>query len=162
METTRFDRLAITVGQRATRRAMVSLIAALGLAGLVREEVAAACLDNDQRCGGTRGTCCSGRCVRKSGTRKKFCKPAAGQGTCTVEQDRCVTFTGTCNGNADCSCAITRRGQSFCRGIGLCTRCKGDAKCVRLMGSGSKCVRCPTCGGGALDTSCSRPCPTQI
>jgi hypothetical protein len=42
MDPTRFDRLAITFGQRITRRAVVGLKAALGVTGLVPEEAGAA------------------------------------------------------------------------------------------------------------------------
>ena len=60
----RFDRFAIVVGQRSTRRTAVGLLAALSLSGLGRSQPAAAATctlkANGDRC--TTGTdCCSGR-----------------------------------------------------------------------------------------------------
>jgi hypothetical protein len=72
MNPTRFDRLAVTVGQRATRRSVLGLLAAVGLTGLVEEDAAAACLVTGQRCGGNRPRCCSGVCKGPRG--KKTCR----------------------------------------------------------------------------------------
>ena len=68
MDLTRFDRLAITVGQRKTRRTALSLLTALGLAGRVSGEALATCLTSGKHCGGGRGLCCSGVCKGRTKT----------------------------------------------------------------------------------------------
>ena len=138
-----------------------ALSAALGglLAAQVRE-AKAVCLENGMRCGGERGTCCSGVCKRKPGTNKKFCRPAADQGTCTVEQDACTTGLFSCNGDQSCLCWVTPRGASFCGGPGgVCVACERDADCESAPVKGAKCARCPECPSG---TVCVQPCPTQV
>jgi hypothetical protein len=149
--TSRRDALRVLAGA-----ALVGLLARFGADGAGAQ---GACLDNGQRCGGELGTCCSGFCKRKRGTNKRFCRPAPGQGTCTIEQDACVDGS-TCNGDSQCRCSVTTRGQSFCGGGGTCTDCTGDAKCEKLTGRGSKCVQCPNCFG--FNTLCRPPCPTQV
>ena len=164
MDSVHFDRLARTFGQFRSRRQALRGPAGAALGGLLARFRAdgagaqGACLENGQRCGGERGTWCSGLCKRKSGSRRKLCQPAVGQGTCTVEQDGCVDGS-TCNGDPiNCRCSITTRGHSFCRSGSVCMACKQDAECEGAMGPGSKCVRCPGCFG--FDTLCARPCPT--
>ena len=66
MDPTRFDRLAIIVGQRTSRRTALGALAALGLTGLLSEEAAAVCASPGDKC--TRAdaaTCCSGICRKK-------------------------------------------------------------------------------------------------
>jgi hypothetical protein len=66
MDPTRFDRFAIAVGQRTTRRTAFGLLAALGLTGFVREEAGAVCASPGTTC--TRADaalCCSGVCKKK-------------------------------------------------------------------------------------------------
>jgi hypothetical protein len=72
MNPTHFDRLAVTVGQRATRRSVLGLLAALGLTGLVREDAVGACLVTGSRCGRGRPACCSGVCQGRR--RRKTCR----------------------------------------------------------------------------------------
>ena len=107
MDPAHFDRLAIAVGQRLSRRVAISLLAALGLTGLGSQGAGAQLggLVNGQPC--TSGDqCASGRCVRKQGTRKKFCRQAPGQGICSIEFNACET-AGALNcgdaGGGDCS-----------------------------------------------------------
>ena len=168
MDGERFDRIAKALGTGVGRRGVLrgalgaALGAALGVAGV--REAAAACLENGERCGGDRGTCCSGRCVRKQNSRKKFCKPAPGQGTCTIESDVCDFNTPQqpCNGDSTCRCAITTSGTSFCAGPRrACANCAGNEKmCVREFGAGARCTRCPTCSG--YNGQCVEACPTQV
>ena len=67
MNTKQFDRFAVALSRRTPRRSLLSLLAALGLTGLVVGEVAAqACLADGERCGrATDPACCSGWCKRK-------------------------------------------------------------------------------------------------
>ena len=51
MDSTRFDHLAIAVGQRSTRRYALGLLAAVGLTGLLGEDAAAACLASGRAAG---------------------------------------------------------------------------------------------------------------
>ena len=51
MDSTRFDHLAIAVGQRSTRRYALGLLAAVGLTGLLSEDAAAACLASGRAAG---------------------------------------------------------------------------------------------------------------
>ena len=66
MDPTRFDLIAIAVGQRTTRRAVLGLLAALGLSGVRAEEAGAACGNPGTRCTkATAALCCSGTCRKK-------------------------------------------------------------------------------------------------
>ena len=133
----RFEHLVTTLGHRLPRRSIVGLLAALGITGLVREEAAAAdCLLDGVRCGGDRGTCCSGFCKKKGGSRKKFCRHAPDQGICTIEDDffadnalSCDDLTGT-----PCTCLVTSRGYAFCASFNsdvACFNCRNDADCEK-------------------------------
>jgi hypothetical protein len=160
MDTARFDRFTVTFARRGTRRAALALLSAIGLSALLVEEARAACASNGTRCGRpTDLACCSGRCVRKQGTHKKFCRPVRGQGTCTVEHNNCGTGGTDCNSNPNCACYVTTRGWSVC-GDGSqlsCATCEQDTDCKGVTGKGSRCVPCPgTCGSGTL---CVHPCP---
>jgi hypothetical protein len=171
MDATNFDRLAIAVGQRTTRRIALSLLAALGLTALVREEAAAVCLAEGARCGGDQGPCCSGWCKKKGG-RKKFCKAAPDQGICTIENDfwagndtSCDDLTGT-----PCICMMTSRGYAFCASFNsdvACFPCRNDADCEKRTGPhpGQPGDRCIDTGVGSVncaDTNnraCAHRCP---
>ena len=77
MDPAHFDRLAIAVGQRISRRLAISLLAALGLTGPGSQGAGAQLggLVNGQPC--TSGfSALPAVCVRKKGTRKKFCRQA--------------------------------------------------------------------------------------
>jgi hypothetical protein len=168
MDPTRFDRLAMTLSQRTTRRTAVGLLAALGLAGLLRVEAAAACISRTgARCGRENDLeCCSGRCVRKRGTGKKFCRPAPGQGICTINQDVCQSLAGTSCSSEDvgCACRRTTQGYSFCGGGSTCFNCETDADCEKRIGGhrGDRCVQCSNCTA-SNGRSCTFPCaaPTK-
>jgi hypothetical protein len=162
MDPTRFDRLAVAVGQRTSRRAALGLSAALGLAGLGREGVAAACLANGVRCGAGRGRCCSGWCRRKAGTDRKFCRAAPDQGTCTIETNACGSSgTRSCSSSKPCFCYVTPAGRSFCGGNTCFEKdCSSDADCVEDHGAGAICLPAGTgcCGGNkGCIPACSDP-----
>ena len=162
MDQDRFDRIAKSLAAPGSRRRVLGglLGAALGLTGLVREEVAAACLENGVRCGAGRGRCCSGRCKLKAGTRRKFCKAAPNQGICTIETNTCDSSSGTrhCSPSMDCICYVTPTGRSFC-GSNTCfvQNCSSNADCVKDHGEGAICWTAGTgcCGG---DKGCIPAC----
>jgi hypothetical protein len=168
MNPTRFDRIAIVVGQRATRRSALGLLAALGLTGLGYGKPAAAgtCTlkANGDRC--TTGTeCCSGRCVRKRHSHKRFCRAALGQGICSIELDFCgpVAQDTSC-GSPSCSCFLRQDGASVCADTnthclseGNCT----DANCRALFGNKAFCGLSPSDGCCSPQIGvCLLPCPT--
>jgi hypothetical protein len=158
MDPQRFDRLVLALTQTRTRRSLLGLLGALGLTTL------AACARNGTRCGRDGDlTCCSGRCVRRPGTSKRFCRPAPGQSICTIEEDTCAGSTTFCDeaGLGDCGCHVTSRGHSFCGAAGVsCSVCETDADCERLPGGqrGDRCVECLLCGNSD-ERGCVRKCP---
>jgi hypothetical protein len=167
MEPQRFDRLVLALTQSRTRRSLLGLLGALGLTALVRDEVLAACAANGTRCGRVGDlACCSGRCVRKSGTNKKFCRAAPGQGICTIESNSCGGTVTLCTGGGiSCECYVTSRGFSFCGAIGgPCFACETDAACERRVGGqpGDRCVPCASCGTGNNNRACVSKCPNPI
>jgi len=166
MDADRFDRLTITLTRARTRRSLLGLLGALGLTALASAEARAKhtpgnCLHNGERC--TVGPeCCSGRCKRKPGTNKRFCRAAPGQGICTIESDTCRGDSSTaCNvaGTAPCFCYVSSRGFSVCGQAPVsCFKCTSDAECVDRPGdgqAGDRCVRCASC---PLDTYNARAC----
>jgi hypothetical protein len=168
MDPAHFDRLAITVGRRISRRAAISLLAALGLTGLGSQGAGAQLggLVNGQPCT-SGGQCASGRCVRKKGTRKKFCRQAPGQGICITLNNACEAggerVCGTASG-VDCLCYVTSRGHSFCGVEDACFACQTDADCVKRPGvgkAGDRCVFCAACLGNFLGRRCARTCPSR-
>jgi hypothetical protein len=161
MDAAAFDRLSLAVGRSGTRRLVLGALlaasgTALGLAGGQRAS-AQGCLANGTQCSDG-AECCSGRCHRNRNKGRNTCRQADNQGTCTIEQDRCINNADTCNGNSDCGCGITTRGQSFCHAVVPCIACKRNAECEKVTGRGSKCVGCTACGGDG--TTCAAPCPS--
>jgi hypothetical protein len=111
MDPTRFDRLAITVGQRTTRRSALGLLTALGLTGLPTEEASAAsCLATGAPCGGRSGTCCSGICKGQ----KKRCR---------------------CPQRVCCQCGGLTVPCGFVSGLSECSK-----RCAKLGGGGAQTV----------------------
>ena len=176
MDAERFDDLTRRLATAASRRRLLKGMAAGLVAGALGGRGGPAAAQdvctlkaNGERCAGG-GECCSGRCVRKRGTNKKFCRRAPGQGICTVANDICVSGTPHCNaaGSATtCLCYVTSRGWSFC-GADFdlpedCFACANDADCEERDGGlpGDRCVRCldncPLTG----DRACARPCPDR-
>jgi hypothetical protein len=96
MDPTRFDHLAIAVGQRSTRRTALGLLAGLGLTGLVREEADAVCVETGKKCTKAHAAfCCSGICKKRR---------------CRCPQRQCCQCT-TLGGPVSCSFVTT---QSQC------------------------------------------------
>lgn len=138
---------------------------ALALVGLARGadaaqlEADAACRQENKEC--KRDTqCCSGIC------RKKRCRRAPSQGTCTIRKDTCkltggIGFGPKCNGVSSCECITTKAGAAFCRQIGgaACTSCDSDFDCVAALGANAKCIRGSTCGDPCgIGDFCAVPC----
>ena len=166
MDADRFDRLTVAVAHRATRRSALALAAAAGLSALLVEEALAACAAIGTRCGRAGDlTCCSGRCVRKSGTNKKFCRRAPGQSICTIENNVCVNQPPNCHeigSPSNCVCWVTSRGFSFCGGNQLtCFGCETNADCEKrpeVGQPGDRCVQCASCDA-VNNRGCVRKCP---
>ena len=169
MDGKQIDTIARAMATRTGRREVVRALAvgALGLLGLGAAGPAAArhgdCRHNDAPC--RRGNqCCSGRCIGPSHD-KKTCRPASGQGTCTIEQNSCpglgdVFACGTeSNPAIDCRCYVRANGASYCGGSQTwCHACDSDADCVGFLGQAeARCVQdcCPSTTG----TACALPCP---
>ena len=171
MDGARFDRLAVAVGQRITRRATIGLLAALGLTEFASQGAGAQLggLVNGQPC--TSGDqCVSGRCVRKEGTQKKFCRQAQGQGICSIEFNACEADGElVCGddgevGGVDCFCTVTSEGYSFCGIEDACFACQTDRDCRRRPGvgqAGDRCVVCLACTGNFFGRACVRICPNR-
>jgi hypothetical protein len=155
-----FDRLTVTIAERTTRRAALALLSTIGFGTLLVEEARAqTCLANGERCDPkvSPNGCCSGRCPRK----KKRCRPAFKQDTCTVEDNVC-TSTGnfSCGPNDDCLCRLTIDGQSFCSTGNDAVDCTTHKECEQRLGNGSRC--CPLgdlCSGGGTGNECAQKCP---
>jgi hypothetical protein len=169
MDPAHFDRLAITVGQRITRRSALSLVTALGFTG-IRSQGAGAQLGglvNGEPC--SKGfECASGFCRRKKGTNKRFCRQAKGQGICSTEFNACEAggnlVCGTATGGGDCNCYVTGSGYSFCGVEDTCFACQTNSDCEQRPGVGQKgnrCVVCAGCTGNFFGRACVRTCPNR-
>jgi len=183
----RFDALLRTLSAVPTRRAALralagATVAALGHAALghaagreVTGELVTECSPNGTRCGRISDlSCCSGRCVRKRGTRKKVCKQAPEQGICDIKFDACVGETGSTKdcgtlGGDDCKCTITASGYSRCTDFAAgslnCMACTTDRECVDYAEENLhprantwKCISCTECPG--TGAACAASCPT--
>jgi hypothetical protein len=160
MDSEHFDRLAIALGRQIPRRSLLGLLGGLGLTRYVTREVAAQeCLPDGTRCGGERGTCCSGWCKRKHGTNKRFCRAAPDQGTCNIGLNFCNNNSPLCDsGSQSCVCYVTNRGYSVCgQSPAECFACETDAHCEKRPGgqAGDHCIDCADCAGAGTD---SRAC----
>jgi len=169
MDAEHFDRFVVTVGQRMPRRSVLGLLGAFGLAGFRSAEAVGACAVNGIRCGraGDR-PCCSGRCVRKRGTHKRFCRRVPGQSICTILSNSCASTNPNiinCDETAGvnrCQCYVTSAGFSFCGRVpDACFACETNTDCEkRGAGSpGARCVACEHCGGLTNNRACVAPCP---
>jgi len=167
MDAERFDRLALSLRRARTRRSVVALLAGLGLTRRVTR-AASVCQENGARCGrATDHICCSGRCVRKHGTHKKFCRRVPSQGICTFASNACVAggvITGCAKGGgSECQCYVTSDGFSFCGDTtgSACFTCETNADCEQRFGGkpGDRCVQCPICGPSPDDRACFSKCP---
>jgi hypothetical protein len=155
-----FDRFTVAIAQRTTRRAALALLSAIGFGTLLVEEAQAVCIENGKRCdpNAVPNGCCSGRCPRK----KKRCRPAFKQDSCTVEDNFC-TDTGNfeCGSTTiPCLCRLTIDGQSFCSQSNDAVDCTTHQECEQRLGKGSRC--CPLgdrCSGGGAGNECATKCP---
>jgi hypothetical protein len=178
MDGTSFDALARRLSATGPRRGALRALAAGLVAGSLgwRGEPAAAATcnvkANGDRCT-SGGECCSGRCKRKKGTHKKFCRKAPGQGICTVADNVCDAGSPSCNvpSTPQCLCYVAENGFSFCGRLpeqtpDRCFKCNSDADCKKRPGAqaGDHCVYCiGTCtnnpSGNTNGTACISKCP---
>lgn len=171
MDDRHFDALtkAVVATIASRRRALrVAAGGGLGLAltrfvagGLeVREVAAKGCRKERKDCKRDR-QCCSGIC------KKRKCRRAPTQLTCTIQKNFCAsgadgTGCGAANGGDPCSCVVTTSGASFCGVIASleCVPCLGSGDCAVVAGPGSVCVRAVgncLCNDGS-ETFCLPPC----
>ena len=161
MDADRFDAVARSFSRRAGVRGLAAV--ALGVVGTQRAG-AQTCTTNGLPC--TDGEqCCSGRCKRKRGSRKKFCRAAPDQGTCTIEDDTCDGGSSACDaaGTSSCICHVTSGGFSFCGATssGTCFTCTSDRGCARRPGvgqRGDRCVQCPSSCSETNHRMCVHKC----
>jgi len=182
MDDIRFDALARRLSATGPRRAALRAVAAGLVAGGLswRGEPAAAetCTlkPTGERCT-SGGECCSGRCKRKKGTNKRFCRQAPGQGICTVADNLCTVGSSDCNstGTPQCLCWVAEDGFSFCGAkppdtVERCFICDSDADCQKRPGAqpGDRCVYCggTLCtdrpAGNTNATACISRCPNPL
>lgn len=165
MDGSRFDGLVKTLTVRpGSRRGLFRIVATgllgAGLGGLGFGVRAAACKPKGLPCNAGK-PCCSGLC--KGPTGRKTCRPATGQGTCTILKDTCevggqAAFCGPAG--AGCSCFIRPNGAAFCANTSSfdclpCAKCPAGTVCVKARNG--LCVACPV-GTGPTTTICVRPC----
>ena len=175
MDGRQFDALTRLVAHVGSRRQALRWPLAASLGGLLiaasPKGAAAACLENGARCGGDRGTCCSGWCKRRNG--KKRCRPALDQSICTTDFNRCLAgqLLGCNDASTDpntCQCTITVKGRSRCSdGDVRCVDCDNDADCVDHATEQGlprpdtwHCLSCPGCG--ARDRACAASCENPV
>jgi hypothetical protein len=178
MDGTSFDTLTRQLIATRSRRAAVRAVAAglvvggLGWRGEAALATPCTLNPNGDRCT-SNGQCCSGHCVRKKGTHKRFCRKAPGQGICTVTENQCSGGSIACNslGTPQCVCWVSESGFSFCGALPAdlldhCFICNSDADCQERPGAqaGDRCVYCaisctdqPT--GNSNGTACISKCP---
>lgn len=161
MDPQRFDALLTKLAEEPrSRRGALRIVAATALAGLLaragQQPAAAVCKQNRKPCDHGK-QCCSGVC-RGPRDRKK-CRPAPGQGTCTIEKNACLqgedsAVTGCGTLGTVCFCWVTARGASFC-GRDFDPAPNGCSDCAA---AGRVCVRSgPACNDQPF--GCAQPCP---
>ena len=158
MDERRLDAAARALARVGSRRAALRLAAGGGLAAVLtrlgRREATAACRKNGKQCS-RGGQCCSGVCKRRT------CRSAPGQGTCTTASDVCAGTNFGCKEGQPCSCYVTARGASFCgtRFDTVCSSCDRDEDCEFVTGPGSACIRLTAaCGCAGDDRGFTRKC----
>jgi hypothetical protein len=172
----RFDHMTKALTRGRDRRTVLSrtggvlasVLVLLGAPGLLRpavRDVAAqtTCLVFGSRCGREFDPpCCSGRCVRKRGTNKKFCRRpkdcpetrCKNHMVCGVKSVHCDVGPGT-----GCSCVLSVEGCRACIDENVCgPGCTSSAECVALEGYGPGAV-CQHPDSGCCGRTCLKPCP---
>ncbi len=95
MQQATVDAVARSLVTGTSRRVVMRAVMSAAVAGALRlgaapDVRAVTCAIVGVRCGRAGDSpCCSGRCARKKGTRKKVCHPAPAQGFCTINVDAC-------------------------------------------------------------------------
>jgi hypothetical protein len=170
MDAVRFDHLAVAVAGRTTRRTALALLSGLGLSALLIQDAQAVCKDNGSRCQQS-NDCCSGRCIRKPGTSRKFCRAAPDQGICTIALDRCgstTTVCGSARDNSTCYCFLRPNGASVCARFDPTNKCNFSGECTAAKcraafaaypnGTKAFCGQCDICGSAGQSGICLLPC----
>jgi hypothetical protein len=175
MDPARFDRLAVSISRRTTRRAAIGALVGLGASRLASpsDGAAASCLDDGARCRPSDPLpCCSGWCKGKRGSRKKTCKSGPNRGVCTVVNDFCALTGDIGCGNPDCFCFRRPNGASVCASIAggiypdkMCSfagsKCSDKACRVALGDKRAFCVlNGDGCCGAGKTGACVLPCAT--
>lgn len=161
MDGQRFDAIVRLVTSSQSRRdtfrlLMTSIAATVGLTQV--REAAAECLENGEPCNpkASPNGCCSGKCSRK----RKKCRPAFNQGTCTVEDNFC-TQSGNYDCGSGCLCRVTIDGRSFCSEGNDGQDCTTHRECEQRFGKGARCApKGDICSGGGPGNECTLKCST--
>ena len=157
MDSARFDRLAMTIGRRTTRRAALRLLgAALGtaLSMRARDDAGAThfgCRHWKEGCKRSE-QCCSGICWRKK------CR-AHDTGGCRLADNFCAGGEDN-RCQPGCLCNITTGKAPHCGSTVFCpaVECQRDADCGEPGAACIPHVNCQGCGNPATQNFCQRPC----
>lgn len=172
MDAARFDALARTLGDGASRRMVLGgVLTTLGLGTLPAGETAKAknrkqklkrnqfgCVNVGGKCRGKDNNCCSGICngkKPKKGERDKSKCAGHDAGACQAGQDTCAgTFFPCPNSNSQFArCVITTGNAPYCAGDVFCRSCARDADCPpEEFEAGAACIVCGDC---AETTACA-------
>jgi hypothetical protein len=170
MDASRFDALARSLIQGASRRGLLRGLGAAALSAVVlrRPWSAAAkkkpkkklkknafgCVDVGKACRGKDSVCCSGICQGKKpkkGKKDKSRCVAHDVLDCAPGADNCGGVPFNCGPQLNGVCLQTTGKASFCADPSLeCLACKKDTDCVASEGPGAACVVCLT--GGCEET----------
>lgn len=160
MDGKRFDELMamLTRGAGSRRGVLSGLTADLLWTVKLGSGARAAPCKQDRRPCANGNECCSGLCRGRQG--KKTCRPAPGQGTCTIKKDTCEIGGHAAACGEGCSCFLRPTGAAFCTDTLAfdclpCRKCPAGTVCVRARNG--LCVACPV-GTGATQTICVRRC----
>jgi hypothetical protein len=170
MKQQRFEALVRKLASPSSRRlTLLKIVFAAGVGermarvGLdAASVVAAGCLANGKRCARA-NECCSGMCRGRKG--KKRCRPAPGQGSCTIDKDACsgagARATCSAGSGADCVCFRRTNGAAFCADgrFDFESACRPCAECP----AGAVCISAPlgSCSLCEWSTLCLRPCGAE-